>query len=43
MYDSGASLTSNPIDDPQFFVRQHYLDFLNRNLIQTVSLSGPMD
>jgi hypothetical protein len=20
----------NPIDDPQFFVRQHYLDFLNR-------------
>ena len=22
--------TSDPIDDPQFFVRQHYLDFLNR-------------
>jgi hypothetical protein len=22
--------TSNPIDDTQFFVRQHYLDFLNR-------------
>ena len=22
--------TSNPIDDAQFFVRQHYLDFLNR-------------
>src|SRR6185436_701426 len=21
---------TNPIDDPQFFVRQHYLDFLNR-------------
>ncbi|MBV9927658.1 MAG: TIGR03118 family protein [Acidobacteria bacterium] len=22
--------TTNPIDDPSFFVRQHYLDFLNR-------------
>jgi uncharacterized protein (TIGR03118 family) len=22
--------TTNPIDDPTFFVRQHYLDFLNR-------------
>jgi beta-propeller repeat-containing protein len=22
--------TTNPLDDPQFFVRQHYLDFLNR-------------
>ncbi|HET6893048.1 MAG TPA: DUF4394 domain-containing protein [Pyrinomonadaceae bacterium] len=22
--------TSNPLDDPQFFVRQHYFDFLNR-------------
>ncbi|MEP6568963.1 MAG: TIGR03118 family protein [Acidobacteriota bacterium] len=27
--DSVAS-TTNPIDDAQFFVRQHYLDFLNR-------------
>jgi len=27
--DTGAPLT-NPIDDPGFFVRQHYLDFLNR-------------
>jgi uncharacterized protein (TIGR03118 family) len=27
--DSGAP-TTNPIDDPGFFVRQHYLDFLNR-------------
>ncbi|HWS90711.1 MAG TPA: TIGR03118 family protein [Pyrinomonadaceae bacterium] len=27
--DTGAP-TSNPIDDPGFFVRQHYLDFLNR-------------
>jgi uncharacterized protein (TIGR03118 family) len=27
--DTGASAT-NPIDDPQFFVRQHYLDFLGR-------------
>jgi uncharacterized protein (TIGR03118 family) len=27
--DSVAPLT-NPIDDPSFFVRQHYLDFLNR-------------
>ena len=27
--DSGAS-ASNPIDDPTFFVRQNYLDFLNR-------------
>ena len=25
-----SSPTSNPIDDPSFFVRQHYLDFLNR-------------
>ncbi|MBC8028695.1 MAG: DUF4214 domain-containing protein [Pyrinomonadaceae bacterium] len=25
-----GALTSNPIDDAQFFVRQHYLDFLNR-------------
>ncbi|HWN10630.1 MAG TPA: DUF4214 domain-containing protein, partial [Pyrinomonadaceae bacterium] len=25
-----AVLTPNPIDDAQFFVRQHYLDFLNR-------------
>ncbi|HEY0386557.1 MAG TPA: DUF4214 domain-containing protein, partial [Pyrinomonadaceae bacterium] len=25
-----ASATGNPIDDPSFFVRQHYLDFLNR-------------
>ncbi|HYY96533.1 MAG TPA: TIGR03118 family protein [Pyrinomonadaceae bacterium] len=25
-----APSTSNPIDDPSFFVRQHYLDFLNR-------------
>lgn len=22
--------TTNPVDDPSFFVRQHYLDFLNR-------------
>ncbi|HEV2880759.1 MAG TPA: TIGR03118 family protein [Pyrinomonadaceae bacterium] len=27
--DTGAPAT-NPIDDPQFFVRQHYLDFLGR-------------
>jgi uncharacterized delta-60 repeat protein len=25
-----AAATSNPIDDNQFFVRQHYLDFLSR-------------
>ena len=25
-----GALTANPIDDAQFFVRQHYLDFLNR-------------
>jgi hypothetical protein len=25
-----AAPTSNPIDDPTFFVRQHYIDFLNR-------------
>jgi uncharacterized protein (TIGR03118 family) len=25
-----APSASNPIDDPSFFVRQHYLDFLNR-------------
>ena len=28
LYDSGSSSTINPIDDPQFFVTQHYLDFL---------------
>ncbi|MGB8508202.1 MAG: SBBP repeat-containing protein [Pyrinomonadaceae bacterium] len=27
--DTGAA-TSNPVDDSQFFVRQHYLDFLGR-------------
>jgi hypothetical protein len=30
LYDSGSISTSNPIDDPQFFVHQHYRDFLNR-------------
>ena len=30
LYDPGANLTPNQIDDTQFFVRQHYLDFLNR-------------
>jgi hypothetical protein len=30
LYSSGASPNSNQIDDAQFFVRQHYLDFLNR-------------
>ena len=30
LYDPGDTSTPNPIDDPQFFVRQHYLDFLNR-------------
>jgi hypothetical protein len=28
--DDAASGTTNPADDPQFFVRQHYFDFLNR-------------
>ena len=30
LYDSGNSSTINPIDEPQFFVRQQYLDFLSR-------------
>lgn len=30
MDDDLTPATSNPIDDAQFFVRQHYLDFLNR-------------
>ena len=30
LFDPGTISTANPIDDPQFFVRQHYLDFLNR-------------
>jgi N-acetylneuraminic acid mutarotase len=30
LYDSGGGSTVNPIDDPAFFVRQHYLDFLSR-------------
>jgi uncharacterized protein (TIGR03118 family) len=28
--NDNAPSASNPIDDPAFFVRQHYLDFLNR-------------
>src|SRR4051794_33577688 len=28
--DDVAASTSNPVDDPSFFVRQNYLDFLNR-------------
>ncbi len=28
--DSDSSTSANPIDIPSFFVRQHYLDFLNR-------------
>ncbi|HEX8284923.1 MAG TPA: TIGR03118 family protein [Pyrinomonadaceae bacterium] len=28
--DDAVAPTTNPIDDPAFFVRQHYLDFLNR-------------
>jgi hypothetical protein len=30
LYDPGTSSTPNPIDGAQFFVRQHYRDFLNR-------------
>jgi hypothetical protein len=30
LYDSGVVVNPNPIDDAQFFVRQQYLDFLNR-------------
>ena len=30
LYDPGANPVSNQIDDAQFFVSQHYLDFLNR-------------
>src|SRR2546422_763680 len=30
MNTCGASTVLNPIDDPSFFVRQHYIDFLNR-------------
>jgi len=29
-WQPGATTTANPIDDPQFFVRQQYRDFLNR-------------
>jgi len=28
--DNDASTTANPIDNASFFVRQHYIDFLNR-------------
>jgi hypothetical protein len=28
--DAGAPAGPNPVDDPAFFVRQHYRDFLNR-------------
>jgi hypothetical protein len=30
LYNSGNSYAPNPIDDSQFFIRQHYRDFLNR-------------
>src|SRR2546425_5691503 len=30
LYGPGASAFANPIDDPQFFVGQQYLDFLGR-------------
>jgi cytochrome c peroxidase len=30
IFGEAAQETPNPIDDPQFFVRQHYIDFLNR-------------
>jgi N-acetylneuraminic acid mutarotase len=30
LYDPGTNPISNQIDDAQFFVRQHYRDFLNR-------------
>jgi len=30
LYDPAITSTVNPIDDPQFFVRQQYLDFLSR-------------
>ena len=30
LYDSGTNQNPNLIDDTQFFVRQHYRDFLNR-------------
>jgi hypothetical protein len=28
--ENDGSTTANPIDNPNFFVRQHYIDFLNR-------------
>jgi len=36
----GPSLTSNPIDSSRFFVRQHYLDFLNRDAPDTPTDRG---
>ena len=30
LYNSASFSEGNPIDDPSFFVRQHYIDFLNR-------------
>jgi hypothetical protein len=30
LYDPGGNSTTNPINDVQFFIRQQYLDFLNR-------------
>jgi len=30
LYDSSSSSAPNPIDDSQFFVGRHYVDFLNR-------------
>src|ERR1044072_7662027 len=30
IHDEDAGASGNPVDDTQFFVRQHYLDFLGR-------------
>src|SRR5205823_12300572 len=30
LYNDSVASTANPIDNAQFFVRQHYLDYLNR-------------
>ena len=35
-----TTITSNPVDTPEYFVRQHYLDFLGREPEEVVSTSG---
>jgi len=38
--DNDTAMGANPIDVPGFFVREHYLDFLNTKQLKRGSISG---